>query len=55
MEHWWNDTDRRGTFPSAADLMWTHLGTNLSSVETGWQLTRPYPWHSLWWILSGFH
>jgi len=39
MEHWWNDTDRQGTFPSAADLMWTHLGTNLGSVETGWQLT----------------
>jgi hypothetical protein len=39
VEHWWNDTDRQGTFPSAADLMWTHLGTNLGSVETGWQLT----------------
>jgi len=39
MEHWWNDTDRKGTFPSVADLMCTHLGTNIGSVQTGWQLT----------------
>jgi len=39
MEHWWNDTDRKGTFPIVADLMWTHWGTNIGSVQTGWQLT----------------
>jgi len=39
VEHRWNDTERRETFPSAASFVWTHLGTNLGSVETGWQLT----------------
>jgi len=44
----------KGTFPSVADLTWTHLETNIGSVQTGWQLialSMAQPVMDVAWIL----